>query len=123
MPVPIDNYKINHIMLTPMSYRIMQIVRGGKLSRLHDLLLFAGKLAQLYSNSKHLIIERKNRWKTFAIRGLSAKTAKVFYRERFALYGNMHKHSALLFPVVIVFVCEILTAPATVICLTSCNII
>ena len=25
--------------------------------------------------------------------------------------GTMHKHSTLLFPVVIVFVCEILTAP------------
>ena len=35
--------------------------------------------------------------------------------------GTMHKHSTLLFPVVIVFVCEILTAPAAVICLASCN--
>ena len=37
----------------------MQIARGGKVSQLHDLLLFAGKLSQLYSNSKQLIIERK----------------------------------------------------------------
>ena len=27
------------------------------------------------------------RWKTFAIGGLSMKTAKVFHCERFALYG------------------------------------
>ena len=33
--------------------------------------------------------------------------------------GTMHKHSILLFPVVIVFVCEILTAPAAVICLAA----
>ena len=35
----------------------------------------------------------------------------------------MHKHSALLFSIVFVFICEKLTAPATVICLTGCNII
>ena len=29
--------------------------------------------------------------------------------------STMHKHSALLFPVVIMFICEILTAPAAVI--------
>ena len=37
----------------------MQIIRGGKVSRLHGLLLFAGKLLRLYSNSKHLIIKKK----------------------------------------------------------------
>ena len=37
----------------------MKIVRGGKVLRLHDLLLFVGKLLRLYSNSKHLIIKKK----------------------------------------------------------------
>ena len=37
----------------------MQIVRGGKVSQLHDLMLFVGKLSRLYSNLKHLIIKRK----------------------------------------------------------------
>ena len=34
---------------------------------------------------------------------------------------NAWVQSNLVFPVVIVFVCEILTAPAAVICLASCN--
>ena len=37
--------------------------------------------------------------------------------------STMHKHSASLFRVVIMFVCEILSAPAAVMCLASCNII
>ena len=37
----------------------MQIVRGGKVSRLHYLLVIRGKLSRLYSNSKYLIIKRK----------------------------------------------------------------
>ena len=43
----------------PARYCIMQIVRGGKVSRLHDLLVIRGKLSRLYSNSKHLIIKQK----------------------------------------------------------------
>ena len=68
----------------------MQIVRSGKVSRLHDLLVIRGKtfvIVQQFETSYNR--KKKIRWKTFAIRGLSAKTAKVFHRERFALYGSL----------------------------------
>ena len=42
------------------TYRIMQIARGGKDSRFHELLVIrTGKLLRLYSNSKHVIIKKK----------------------------------------------------------------
>ena len=41
------------------TYRIMQIIHGGKVSWLHDLYVIRGKLSRLYSNSKHLIIRQK----------------------------------------------------------------
>ena len=73
----------------------MQIVRGGKLSRLHDLVIRGRTFAIVQQFETPYNRKKKIRWKTFAIRGLSAKTTKVFHRERFALYGitcNMCSH-------------------------------
>ena len=77
------------------TYRIMQIVRGRKLSRLHDLFVIRRKTFAIVQQFETPYNRKKKIcWKTFAIRGLSAKTAKVFHRERFALYGiYAHTHT------------------------------
>ena len=54
----------------PPSYRIMQIVRGGKLSRLHDLLVICGKTFAIVQQFETPYNKKeKIRWKTFAIGG------------------------------------------------------
>ena len=65
----------------------MQIVRHGKVSWLHDLLVIRGKtFAIVQQLGTPYNKKEKIRWKTFAIGGKSTKTAKVFHRKRFALY-------------------------------------
>ena len=54
----------------PIIYCIMQIVRGGKDSRLHDLLVIHGKtfvIVQQFETPYNK--KEKNCWKTFAIGG------------------------------------------------------
>ena len=41
-------------------YRIMQIVRGGKVSRLHNVLVIRGKTFAIVQQFETLTIERKN---------------------------------------------------------------
>ena len=65
----------------------MQIVRGGKDSRFHDLVIRRKTFAIVQQFETPYNKKEKIRWKTFAIGGESAKTAKVFHREQFALYG------------------------------------
>ena len=51
-------------------YRIMQIIRGGKVSRLHDLFVIRGKtfaIVQQFETPYNK--NEKIRWKTFAIGG------------------------------------------------------
>ena len=60
-------------------YRIMQIVRGGKVSRLHDHLVICGKTFAIVQQFETPYNKKKKiRWKTFTI---GVKTAKVFHRE------------------------------------------
>ena len=48
----------------------MQIVRGGKVSRLHDLLVICGKTFTIVQQFETLYNKKeKIRWKTFAIGG------------------------------------------------------
>ena len=48
----------------------MQIIRGGKVSRLHDLLVIRGKTFVIVQQFETPCKEKqKIRWKTFAIRG------------------------------------------------------
>ena len=83
----------------------MQIVCGGKVSRLHDLLvnrecklfavekfrgcmiflLIAGKLSRLHSNSKHLIIKKKK----FAGK-LSRLEANPRKPQKFSTVNDLH---------------------------------
>ena len=76
-----------------------------EVSWLHDLLVIHRKTFTIiqqfetpYNNNTEKI-----RWKTFAIGGKSAKTAKVFHHKRFALYGILSfcdvisKHNFILF--------------------------
>ena len=51
-------------------YRIMQIVRGGKGSRLHDLLVIRGKTFAIIQQFETPYNKKeKNCWKTFVIGG------------------------------------------------------
>ena len=51
-------------------YRIMQIVHGGKVSRLHDLLVIRGKIFAIVQQFKTPYNKtEKIHWKTFAIGG------------------------------------------------------
>ena len=47
----------------------MQIVRGGKVSRLHDLLVIRGKTFAIVQQFKTPYNKEKIHWKTFAIEG------------------------------------------------------
>ena len=49
--------------------RIMQIVRDGKLSRLHDLVVIRGKTFAIVQQFETPYNKKKIRWKTFAIGG------------------------------------------------------
>ena len=52
------------------TYRIMQIVRGGKVSWLHDLLVIRGKTFAIVQQFETPYNKKeKIRWKTFAIGG------------------------------------------------------
>ena len=52
------------------SYRIMQIIRGGKVSWLHDLLVIHGKTFKIAQQFKTPYNKKeKIRWKTFMIGG------------------------------------------------------
>ena len=53
-----------------LGYRIMQIVRGGKLSRLHNLVVIRGKTFAIVQQFETPYNKKeKIRWKTFAIGG------------------------------------------------------
>ena len=67
----------------------MQIVCGGKVLRLHDLVIRGKTFAIVQQFETPYNKKEKIRWKTFVIGGSSVKTAKVFHHERFALYGNL----------------------------------
>ena len=65
----------------------MQIVHGGKGSQLHDLVIRGKTFMIVQQFETPCNKKEKIHWKNFAIGGYSAKTAKVFHHERFALYG------------------------------------
>ena len=69
------------------NYRILQIVRGGKLSWMQNKIQFAGKhsrftVRDLYS----LITPAEFDYKSFAIVKGTVKNTKVFHHEQFAIY-------------------------------------
>ena len=75
-------------------YHILQIVRSGKLSWMQNKIQFAGKHSQftvrdLYS----LIAPAKFHCKSFVIVKETAKNAKVFHHEQFAIYGSLNLFS------------------------------
>ena len=63
----------------------MQIVHGGKISRLHDLLVIREKTFTIVQQFETPYKKEKIHWKIFTIGSLFA--VKVFYCERFALYS------------------------------------
>ena len=69
-------------------YCIMQIVCGGKVSQLHDLLVIRGKTFAIVQQFKIPYNKKeKIHWKTFELEANLLKTTKVFHHEQFALYG------------------------------------
>ena len=66
--------KVYELFMNIIIYHVMQIVRGGKVSRLHDLLVIRRKtfviVQQFETPYNGITMERKKiRWKTFAIGG------------------------------------------------------
>ena len=71
-------------------YCILQIVQGGKVSRCpklncNSLENICGWIQSCMAKAYH--IARLFHWKSFAVTDRSAKTAKLFHLERFAIYG------------------------------------
>ena len=59
----------------------MQIVCGGKVSRLHDFVIRGKTFAIAYQFETSYNKNETIHWKTFEIGGQFAKTAKIFHRE------------------------------------------
>ena len=87
-------------------YCILQIVCGGKLSRLQRLIKICRKTFAVVSFMQYLLtsfmkLSLENfHWKAFALASLSMKIAKFFHREQFALYG--------IYSLIKYFFCELL---------------
>ena len=62
----------------PYTYHIMQIVCGGRVSRLHDLVISGKTFAIVQQFETPYNRQKKICWKTFAIGG---ESVKVFHRE------------------------------------------
>ena len=64
------NHGVINLYIGVAEYRIMQIVRGGKISRLHDVLVIRGKTFAIVQQFEIPCDKKeKIRWKTFAVEG------------------------------------------------------
>ena len=75
------------------TYCILQIIQGGKVSWLHNSLEnIRGWTVVLHGQ---ILLHWLFYWKSFAVINQSTKTAKLFHLKRFAIYGTVQLNSNL----------------------------